>query len=56
MSDDTRVITRTTANGQQIAVVQRSPENESMTDEELFAELDEWQRGQRHLRAVEDPE
>lgn len=39
-----------------VAVVRRSPENDKLTDEEIAAAFEEWQRGRRHLRAVDDRE
>ncbi|MFJ9128908.1 hypothetical protein ACIRJS_32885 [Streptomyces sp. NPDC102340] len=53
-NQDIRIITRENGRSREIAALHRTPENEAMTDEELFAELDEWKRNRRHLRAVED--
>ncbi|MGW6481289.1 hypothetical protein ACWGDS_25910 [Streptomyces sp. NPDC055059] len=39
-----------------IVVVKRSPEVDAMTDDELIKRSRDWRRGNRHLRAVDDPE
>jgi hypothetical protein len=36
-----------------IAIVQRTPENDQLTDEEIVTGFDHWKREQRHLRAVD---
>ncbi|MFK0062645.1 hypothetical protein ACIQTN_25885 [Streptomyces werraensis] len=37
-----------------VAIVERTPENEQLTDEEIVAGLDEWRRNHNHLHPVDD--
>ncbi|UDM00054.1 hypothetical protein [Streptomyces longhuiensis] len=54
---EARLVTHEDESGHRsVAVVRRSPENDKLTHEEIVAKFTEWQRSQRHLRAVDDPE
>ncbi|MGW7086595.1 hypothetical protein ACWGH2_24275 [Streptomyces sp. NPDC054871] len=50
----TRVVTHEENGHRSIVVVRRGAESDKMSDEEIWAALEEWKRGRRHLRAVDD--
>ncbi|MGW4042986.1 hypothetical protein [Streptomyces sp. NPDC004721] len=51
---DHRIVTHEAGDHRLIAIVERTPENDQLSDEEIAARLREWKRKQRHLRVVDD--
>lgn len=51
---EARLVTREEEGHRSVVVVRRGAESDKMSDEEILAELDEWKRGRRHLRSVDD--
>lgn len=48
-----RIVTHEDGDTRVIAVLQRTAENDQLTDEEIVARFNAWKREQRHLRAVD---